>query len=180
MTRKTNKEEQRMALPNSETHYRFSIENSMQLPRVHKQNRGPACRAASIRHFNILSEFLQIKMTAMEQDIIKSTTGKQWRETKRTKIKRKSTFVRGGVGGRTILDEVLLGSFVSKDSPQTELGRTSRSEAENCSFTDWHNQRMDVGLPERLEKDRGKSCKKKEPQGKTYQNMSVNSDQILD
>lgn len=177
MTRKTNKEEQRMALPNSETRYRFSIENSMQLARVHTQNRGPACRTASIGHFNILSEFLQTKMTAMEQDIIKSTIGKQWRERKTTKIKRKSTFVGGG---GTILDEVLLGGFVSKDSPQTELGRTSRPEAENCSFTDRHNQRTDVGLPERLEKDGGKSCKKEEPQGKTYQNMSVNSDQILD
>lgn len=83
-------------------------------------------------------------------------------------------------GGGTILDEVLLGGFVSKDSPQTELGRTSRPEAENCSFTDRHNQRTDVGLPERLEKDGGKSGKKEEPQGKTYQNMSVNSDQILD
>lgn len=38
---------------------------------------------------------------------------------------------------------------------------------------------MDMGLPERLEKEGGKSCKKAW-QGEKYQNMSVNSAQIFD
>lgn len=42
--------------------------------------------------------------------------------------------------GGTRLDEPQLGGFVSKDSPQSKLGRTPRPEAENCSFTDWHKQ----------------------------------------
>lgn len=68
--------------------------------------------------------------------------------------------------GGTRLDEPQLGGFVSKDSPQSKLGRTPRPEAENCSFTDWHNQRMDMGLAEGLEKERGRSCKEGATRGK--------------
>lgn len=71
---------------------------------------------------------------------------------------------------------------VSKGAPQWTLPRGTRPEAENSAFNELQNQRVDLGLPERLEKEEGNPIMKERShkgRGGGHQNRSVNSGQTL-
>ena len=72
------------------------------------------------------------------------------RQKNRHKLKESQPLYGGPAPG-----EMHLRGSVSKGAPQWTLPRGTRPEAENSAFNELQNQRVDLGLPERLEKEEG-------------------------